>query len=54
MSTFYLTYQTFLQKGYETKVSTSPIFSLCTRIYKQQTLNIDAMCKLSDIRKKKK
>jgi len=43
-----------LYKGYDTKVSMSPILSLWYKIYQQQTPNIDAMCILSDIRKKKK
>lgn len=44
----------FQYKGYDTKVSMSPIVSLWYRIYQQHTPNIDAMCILSDIRKKKK
>jgi len=44
----------FKYKGYDTKVSMSPILSLWYKIYQQQTPNIDAMCILSDIRKKKK
>lgn len=43
-----------LNKGYDTKVSMSPILSLWYKIYQQQTPKIDAMCILSDIRKKKK
>jgi len=51
---YYLLIQIMLYKGYDTKVSMSPILSLWYKIYQQQTPNIDAMCILSDIRKKKK